>query len=279
MADVVYGGQSVTFGSENIVVDVPEASSVVAFVVENYADSGTITASSTSGSMAAALLKNQMVARKWRAASNTTYLLIDLGAVKSIDTIVLGGLNLTAGGTVRVRMSATNSSATSAIAWDGYAEPMIRPALSMHVWIKAAPVSARYVRIDLADTSLSWVEAGRLVIGARRHMTINMDWGWSKGREDLSKITQTAGGQSLIDKRGSRRTMSLTLSNLTDAEADWWHDIDATVGLTGDMLFLFDAAYADLPSVSIWGRMDALEPIANPYLETYSRSVKIIERM
>ncbi len=253
---------------------------MAAIAWENYADSGVLSVSGSDGLMTAGVLQQADVGQHWRAPGTAAWIVCDLGAVRSIDVVALLGINITASGTVRVRVSATDPAGVAGLLYDSAASTAVdwRPEAG-GVWLMPAPVGARYVRIDLADASLPWIEAGRLVISALTRFAINFDYGWSAGRTDLSRRTEMAGGQTIVERRGQRRTISVTFSALTEAEAALFDDIDAAVGLHTDVLFIRDPAAADRWRASLWGLPDTLEPVANPYFETYSRALKIVERL
>ncbi len=280
-----------------------------AILWRNLADAGTLTASAEEPAMPVTLLLDPHIGRHWRAVAASAWVVVDLGSVQSVDTIALFGLNLTASGTVRARLSASDPSGVTGIVHDsdwpsasgtvligGTAAPGATVELTVDAtdaddqtfgsavlasWVYPlpAPVSARYVRIDLADASLGWIEAGRIVIGLRTQFGINFDYGWSRARVDRSRQSESRGGQRHIDRDNSYRTITLTFSALTEAEAETWDTIDLEAGTHSDVLLITDPTAADLPAASIWGLLDSLEPIPNPYFATFSRSLKINERL
>lgn len=280
-----------------------------AILWRNLADAGTLTASAEEPAMPATLLLNPHIGRHWRAMGTSAWVVVDLGSVRSLDTVALFGLNLTAVGTVRVRLSASDPAGVTGIVHDsdfpsasgtvligGTAPPgstvemtvdatdVVDQAfgsavLTSWVYPLPAPVSARYVRIDLTDASLGWIEAGRIVVGLRTQFGVNFDYGWSRGRVDRSRQSESRGGQRHIDPDNSYRTVTLTFSALAAGEAETFDTVDLEAGTHADVLLITDPTAADLPAASIWGLLDSLDPIANPYFATFSRSIKINERL
>src|SRR5215218_3992701 len=89
----------------------------------NRANDATITASSSAPLMPPRrLIADPHVARKWRgSAGSTEYLTIDLQALYAISAVALFGLNLTAAGITRVRVSATDPTAIAGELYDSSA--------------------------------------------------------------------------------------------------------------------------------------------------------------
>ncbi|MFY8095431.1 MAG: phage head spike fiber domain-containing protein, partial [Niveispirillum sp.] len=80
------------------------------------------------------------------------------------------------------------------------------------------PVYARYFKIEVQDTSLSYLDIGRLVVAAAYQPTINMSWDWRIGWVDPSQRERSRGGQVYVDGRRQWRTASLQLANIPRTE-------------------------------------------------------------
>jgi len=249
----------------------------------NRSDDGAIRASSAAALMPPEKLQNPHVARKWRGLlGSSEYLTIDLETPQSIDTVALMGLNLTAGGTTRLRVSATDSTATGSLLYDSSAVVgAVNPAYGYFIGLLPAPVTGRYVRIDLTDDELSYIEAGRLFVGPRTQFTRNFAPGVRWDRVDLSRKTKGRGGQTFIDRGNSYRTLDVTFEALTRGERyGVVEDIDRLAGERSDVLFLSDPTSDNLGADSIWGLLNGMRPTVQPYrVDIYSKSYGLEERL
>lgn len=253
-----------------------------AVLFRNLSDAGVITASGAVAGQPAALLQDPHVGRRWRSLPGTSAaLIIDLGAMQALDTIALIGCNLTLAGTARVRVSTNDASAQSGNAWDsGPLTGLCDPAYGYLIHLLPAPVSGRYVRIDLTDAALPDIEAGRLVVGARQQFAFNFAYGWQWGRVDRSRKTESRGGQVFISRDNSYRTAQLTFENVNeDQRYGFVEDMDRLNAEHDDVLFLTDPDSSNLGRDTIWGLVDGLEPVTQPYFDIYSKPYKLRERL
>ncbi len=255
----------------------------------NLADGGTVTASSFIADGPPSTVQNVHVARKWRSNGNSgaEYLLVDLGSVQSIDTVAVMGVTLPANGTARVRASTTNVSATAALVYDGpVIAAAVDPAFGMLVVAMPAPVSARYVRIDLTHPSTAYVEAGRLFIGARYQFTFNYGPGWTYGYADPSERSKSLGGQTVIRTRTPYRVASLSFEAVTEAERNAVVlEVDRIAGVRSDVLLILRSDSPNLARDTIWGLLADLDPVGQPTLvwadgqPLFQKSYRIEERL
>jgi len=250
----------------------------------NLADSATITASSSAPLMPASRLQYPHVSRKWRGVNGTgEALIVDLGSAQSIDTVALIGLNLTLAGQARVRVSSSDATGVAGNLYDNGAgvTGLVDPAYGYLVVLLPSPVTGRYVRIDVLDSSLSYVEAGRLYIGKRFTTTYNFAPGWQDGRVDTSRKTVSRGGQTYIDVNVSYRTVDISFEWLTLAERNSSvAEIDRLNGEHTDILLIRDTASTNMGRDCLWGLVDGNQPIVQPYAaNVFSKSYRLRERL
>lgn len=224
------------------------------------------------------------VARKCRSSTNSDAYTIDLGSGQSVDTVAVMGLNLTAAGVTRARMSLTDPTATSSLLYDsGALTGQVDPKFGYFIALPTSPVAVRYVRVDVSDASLSYVEAGRIFVGLRTQVGINFAPGWGRGRVDRSKQTEGRGGQMFTDLDNSYRTLEMTFDWLSDAERTGLiEEIDRLNGNHGDILFITDPTSSNLGRDSIWGFQTEMPPVLQPTTASpaaFSRAMKIRERL
>lgn len=259
-----------------------------AIAYANLADAATLTASSAIPLAPVARLKGPHIARKWRSTGNAEAVIADLGAAKSLDTLALMGLNLTAAGTARVRASNADPTVTASLTYDSGVLPagIVDPRYGMLVHLLGAAVSARYWRIDLADASLGYIEAGRLFIGPRNPFAYNFSPGWSRSYVDRSRRTESRGGQTYVDPGECYRTVSLTFDWITEAERNSFvEEIDRLNGTKTDVLLITRGDSPNLGRDSLWGLVADLDPIGQPQLvweggaPLYQKSYRINERL
>ena len=253
----------------------------------NLSDIGTITASSSIALAPPATLQNPHVARKWRGRNgDTETLVIDLLSVQLVDTVLLRGLNLTAAGVTRLRVSAVDTSGQAGELYDSAsAVGRVDPAYQTLLFLLPSPVLARYLRIDLTETDAAYVEAGRLFVGFRHQFGINFSYGWSEQWVDRSRETESRGGQDYIDPDVSRRVWSLSFEFLSGADKDSIIvELDRLNGIRTDFLMIADPSNSNLGKSSMWGRRKEVSPIFQPigFIDDggmFSKAFTIYERL
>jgi hypothetical protein len=253
-----------------------------AFAYLNYADTATVTATSVAGNMSARRVQDPHVAEKWRGVSGGEALTFDLGGVFEIDTIALMGVTLTTSGQTQVRLSVADATATTGDAYNGLSGTgRVDPAYGYLVELLPDPVSARYVRIDLSDTSIAAIEAGRAYIGPRTELSAGFAPGVSFGYVDLSQTSRSRGGQSYIDQNVGYRTFDLTFEWITTAEhRGIINELDRIVGQRQDLLFISDTESDNMGRDCLWGMRDDMQPTVQPYdANIYRKSLKLSERL
>lgn len=251
----------------------------------NLADAGAISASSFVMLTPPTILQNPHVARKWRGVAGAAeYLIIDLGSVVSIDCVALMGVNLTPVGLTRIRASTGDSSGLDGSAYDsdpaGASAGRVNPRYPSLVELLPVAVLARFVRIDLEQPGAAFIEAGRLFIGLTEQFKINFGYGWNRGWNDRSRITESRGGQSYVDRDNAYRTLDMTFGFVDAAQRyGLIEDIDQLNGKHTDVLMITDPTSAQLGRDSIWGLNQEVTPVSQPFHETYSKTFRIKERL
>ena len=160
-----------------------------------------VTASSTGTGFSAPHLGLEETGLTWRSASGvaSTYLIIDLGSVQSVDLVGLLFSNLRATDTVRVRAYDSSANATAggstglvagsdtgnAFAYVGNKAAIYR---TKTLRLYSTPVSARHWRIDITATGHpdNFVEAVRVVLGKTVSPGRDIENGYSRFVTDPS---------------------------------------------------------------------------------------------
>lgn len=218
-------------------------------VYNNLADlsTTTITASSTDTGSAIANMQKDAKGAVWRSAKNTAaavsamaYLLVDLGAATTVDSVILPYTNLssqaasisvtgysvapTLGGTI-ASPTATGGTTTGTATTGMLCCPWNNLNLSSwntnpataniyaygggtcaRAWL-TTPITARYLLIQITDIfpskTNSYIEVGRLIVGQYWSPKYNTGYGMTTTMHDLSTHERTESGD-LVTQRGPR---------------------------------------------------------------------------
>lgn len=257
----------------------------IAFAWDNLADVGVLTASEWITFAPPNRLQNKHVARKWRANATTAYIVCDIGSTEQIDTIALMGLSGTAAPTLRFRISSSDTSGAAGDVYDSGSLANIWSANYLPaVHLLNAPLAGRYVRVDIQDSGIEYIEAGRLFIGIRQQFSINFQAGWERMWNDATVRTIGRSGLSFDDVRSTFRSLNLTVDFAT--ETDRWNimeEVDIALGSHGDMLVITNPASTELGRDSIWGYMEATTPVIEPLVlasdTLFRKTYQIRERL
>lgn len=258
-----------------------------AIAYDNLADRGIVTTSSAVPLAPASRLQNPHVARKWRGNGNALeFVTIDLGASVLIDTVALMGLSLTLAGTVRVRVSEDDPSAQTGEAYDSdVLGGAVDPRYGMLVHLIPQPVLGRYVRIDLYEAGVLYVEAGRVFVGLRNTFAHNFAFGWTRAYVDRSRRTESRGGQTYVDPDVSYRVVNVSFETIPESDREGFvEEIDRVNGTHEDVLLITRGDSTNLGRDSIWGLMSELSPVSQPQVwladgPAYAKTYTIAERL
>lgn len=257
------------------------------FVNRNLFDSATITGSSALTLAPFSNLQNGHVARVWAGRNGTTeHITIDFGSSVAWDWLMLAGLNLTAAGVTRVRASDTDSSAQDAGVYDsGSLAGRVSVDYGKLVINRPNFDPAQYARIDLSESGLVRVEAGRGLVGLGNQVGINFQPGWSRTAVNGSPRTIGTYGQTFVDRRPGYRTLDVTFEWLSEDERNGFvEEIENAIVNDGhiDLLLVLDPESDNLPRDSIWGYIDGDQPVVQPLVTVpaaYSKTYRVRERL
>lgn len=222
---------------------------------------------------------------RWTPASASIY--VDFGASQTVSALALIGTNLTAASTVRWRIgNDAGFSATNYDTGDLYALTTAAAGGNV-VLLHATSASGRYMRVDLADLVLGWIDVGRLVAGPLFRTTHAWAYGAGEGRLMLDRRDRNGftGAEFPVPAVVNPRVMHFTLGAITQAEAVGdFRTMQDTLGAAGDALWIPDdgLSLAELNQRSIWGAVaqpgeSAL--ITRSNFRLHSRSFQMVERV
>jgi hypothetical protein len=205
-------------------------------ISNNVADSATLSASTTSGALAAANMLNEYKGRVHRATGTSVTYTLTWTALQSIGAVVLPASNVSAAATIRVRLY-SDTAGTTLVADSGTV--LAAPALDLSWWggtvnansfaygalAKTAVwfsthVNARRCVIDIVDGSnpAGYIDCARLVVGAYWSPTYNAETGAQGGPYDTSAATRNDAGDLMPDRGIVYDTLTLDLKRLPEAD-------------------------------------------------------------
>ena len=232
-------------------------------------DQAALVASAAAASLPVTNLQGMQPQKKWRALSVTSAsITIALAQAIACNALALVAHNLTSGATLRVRGAATAGNVTAApavdvtvSAWPATGKPGVPNWpnwLSLVTWANA--VAYQYWRLDIADAGNTdgFLEAGRLVIGAKWQPTTNFDLGgYPLGFDPQDVQTKTPSGYIFTDRRAASagRQIALQITGANQREVqDGIAEIQRLRGMWGDVIVCLDpAATTDFHRQSMQG--------------------------
>jgi hypothetical protein len=183
----------------------------------NAADWGSVVASSTASGFSASNMLSPRRQSVWRSGAVTSAMLdITLTSAVAVSAIVVGDHNVPSGGTIRVQ-GFTTSMGVGQIYDSGALAPVVWGPRPSHAVFPSA-VTARYWRVTLAWASATYLQVGRIYIGAAWSPTVNCDIDWELSLSDMAQTSETRGGQRYSTPSVSRTQYQITLGRLTLSE-------------------------------------------------------------
>ena len=241
-----------------------------------------ITAGSQLIDAPASAVANPHVVRRWHTASgvNASWLLIDLGTPLACDVLVVLGGNLTDAATVRLRASDLDPAALTDLLLDtGAIAAGVKTGYGA-IHKAFASTAARYWRIDLSDSTLDHLRVGRVYLGPTWRPSSNLLYGWSITPQDPSRLARSAGGQAWADELPQRRLLQFTLSFMTEDEMyGAAFALARATGVTRDVLAIRDLDSAFVAEQSVYGLMQAAQPIVHEQFGIFTQRFSIEERL
>lgn len=225
----------------------------------NLADSGAVGADHEVSTLPAAFLQQPHLAQVWRtpAGTTTSAVVVDLGSSATVRVVALFGLNLSAAGTARVKLSSINGTGDAGVYDSTLLDPAgVDPAYRALIRVLPQDYSARYVRIDLVDSSLPYLEAGRLFVGPAWLPDYNYARDAERIGDDHSIVETALGGQEWVDTMPFRRGIRLRLPAVSEAERQLHYDaIGRYAGRRNQVLVTIDPDADNLGRESYFGRL------------------------
>lgn len=237
-----------------------------AFSWTNIALNATLTASSEAAAMLVSKLQQQDTKRNWRTGAVTTaYILGTYSSNQSADTFFLANTNLTAAGIARIRLSSVDATGAAGDIYDsnsagtaGQVDPNWKDLVVLASSVKSG---WKYIRIDLTDTTLTYIEAGFLFVGTRTQLDI----GYQSAQItiiDPSVQKKTKGGQTRIMVRPKYRRGEFSFEFISNSQLRSTVDmIDLLNGIGTPVLMITNPSSTNLGRDSIFGLLQGSSPV------------------
>ena len=246
------------------------ASERVLLLSPRDSDLATLVASAQAATLPVGNLQTIQPQKKWRATGVTSAsITIALASPIACNALALAGHNLSPAATLRLRGAATAAAVTASPLVDtSYVSPWplgIKPAsvswpnwLALVQWTSAGAL--QYWQLDISDPGpgQTYLEAGRLVIGAKWQPTTNFDLGgYPLGFDPQDVQTKTPSGYIFTDRRAASagRQIALQITGANQREVqDGIAEIQRLRGMWGDVIVCLDpAATTDFHRQSMQG--------------------------
>lgn len=252
----------------------------VAMLYRNEPDYGTVGAAHAVSTLPATFLQHPSLGNVWRTPADVTSSAVtaDLGASRAIRVVALLACNLSAAGTARVKLSDVDASSAELYDSDALDPAGVDTIYQSFVHVLPAEVTARYIRIELADGSLDYLEAGRLVAGALWTPDYNYAWDdIERGTVDDSPRELSIAGEPWVESRPARRRVRIALPWVSATELATHLDAMGRIaGRKRDVLVILDHEAASVPQETYWGLMTEAPAALGTGLRAFRQSIEVI---
>jgi len=253
----------------------------------NHVDLAGITAGSEETTLPIANVQSVHLSSKWRTAAGTvsSHASADFGSSKAVGVLFLGGTNLTASATIRLRASDTDSTAVSGDLFDSTSiSAAVNDNYGAVYYVLSSAVTARFWRVDITDNALAtdpdYLEIGRIFLGPIWQPSRGITYGWSAACVDPSSRSRSRGGQVFVDVRPKFRVLDLEVAFLSEAEiyANAF-EIDRANGVNKDILVIPIVGGSHVSEQAVFGLVSQTTPIVNPSFNLFRKRYRVEERL
>lgn len=257
----------------------------VKFLTTDRAASASWSTDSEAATLPIENLAGESRRKVWRStATGTTgaYAQADLGSALSVDVVALLNVNWTTGATVGIKSSANSDMSSPdlnvSLSSSGLT-PYLDTTSKQFVYPLSSTSTRRYWRVTVTDTSLSYIEAGKMILGPVTVPTRNFSPEWSEFSEDRSIISESVGGDTFVNLRTVKRGVELELKSLTEGEATGFaRTLMVTHGRSKPFLTVLSHDATAYARDSIWGLLQADPEIAYSSGVLRTLRLRILER-
>lgn len=222
--------------------------------------------------------------RRARLTGAAVSIVADFGAARAIDCVALISTTLTSGATIRARLGTVLNTWTTDT---GTVNAEAQDAAQGNVILTlVAPVTARFLRLDIADAP-AFTDIGLCIAGALWRVLRGMAYGVTEGRVMLDRRDRNpfTGAEFPVPAIANPRYCSFTLPSLSTAEARNQHrDLVRLLGAARDGLVIpeLNDSLAERNRRAIWGAINLPGEdagVTRASLPLSSRSFRVTERL
>lgn len=240
----------------------------------------------TAAGMPAANLRDPQPRLRARFTGAVASVLVDFGTAMPVEAVALISTNLTTNATARWRLgtlevpNAAHDSGTVPASTGDEANGNV-------VLLRSGAATARYLLVDVADTSLATIDIGILVAGPLWRLGRGMAYGVREGRMILDQRDRNplTGAEFVVPALANPRFAGFTLPALSRAEAtDAHRDLVRRLGAARDALWIPETgdSRAEMNRRAIWGAVNQPGEEAAAVRGTFpllNRAFRIVERL
>lgn len=253
-------------------------------IYSNAADSSTVTASSTAGTLVAANMLNERKVSVHRSVGVSVTYTLTWATPQRVGGVALPATNLSQHATIRVRLfsdaamltpvgdsGVRNACPTSTVGLHGWGAPRDARAFpfggasKVSVWLPAQPSTVMACTVELVDTEneAGYIDCARLVVGPYWEAEKNADYGASAGMNDLSKVVRSDSGDAMTVRGPMFETMRLQMSDMREPVRAALAKITRSAGTSRNMFFSLmpDAPVDDVPVGFGGGQITTEDPL------------------
>ncbi|WP_298929260.1 hypothetical protein [uncultured Ramlibacter sp.] len=266
---------------------------------DNAADRCTVTASTTSGTLAADNLLTDIKSEVWRSTGTTAALTLEFDDAELCSMLALPFCNLTSTATFRLR-GYTNVDDVDPIVDTGEVLASAYQPFGLWEWGAALGVNAfsysggvygrvyftasviRKLVLDIVDTDnpSGYIEAARVVTGSYWSPQFNASYGVELGLNDQSKHERSDASDLRTTRGGTWRSLTFQLDRLEPADRQRMYEILRGNGLSRPFfisLFPEDGDPSVEQSYQLYGKLARAGVLGLPTFAVYNTALSIEE--
>lgn len=227
-------------------------------IFDNVANTSTLTASTTAGSLVESNMLTDAKASVHRSTGTSVVYTMTWATAQKIGGVALPATNLTSAATIRVQLY-SDTAGTTQIADSGVKNACASAHLGLHgwganinanafayggasktaAWFTTQPATVGRCVITLTDAAnpAGYIDCARIVAGPYWEAPTNPDYGVTSGITDLTKTARAESGDALTTRGAQYQSMSLNLANLAEADRAAFAKIVRSAGSYRNLFF------------------------------------------
>lgn len=242
----------------------------------------TLSGAATVAGLPVTNLQDPQPSRVARWTGTTCHVVVDFGAATPVGMVVLAGTNLTTTTTRRLRLSSTDATGAAGDVHDSGTAAAGADARfnGSFAYMLAADLAARYLRVDLTDAGLAFIDVGLLMAGPAFRPGRNFSFGHELGYQDFGLQEPSPVGTLFASDRRRVRATTLRFDYATEAEAmAALLEMKRITGVTRNIAVVPNPGGAYPASRLVVGVVADLVPIRNNAFNIWSDVVSVVERI